>query len=165
MNYTTKTGVVKDYIINPHGVVQQQQVSYLIANYVDQEPNTPLRQFTLHRINTLEVTTQSASRDPAFNIKQYLQEGGLDTILYPEKTIELHFTKSSAQHLYETPLSGEQNISVLKNGKVSVKAPISITQSVKWWILGFGDQVEVVKPKALRDEMKRIAEGMASLYK
>ncbi|MBD3668519.1 MAG: WYL domain-containing protein [Kangiella sp.] len=43
-------------------------------------------------------------------------------------------------------------------------ASITVTQSVKWWLLGFGDQVEVIKPKALREEMKKIAKGMISLY-
>ncbi len=34
-----------------------------------------------------------------------------------------------------------------------------------WWLLAFGEGVEVVKPAALRAEMARTAEALARLYR
>ena len=34
---------------------------------------------------------------------------------------------------------------------------------IRWWILGYGDQVEVIKPKALRDKIAKTAQEMAKI--
>ena len=35
---------------------------------------------------------------------------------------------------------------------------------IAWWILGYGDQVEVLGPKLLRERIKRAAQGMLAMY-
>ncbi|MCK4999835.1 MAG: WYL domain-containing protein [Anaerohalosphaera sp.] len=34
---------------------------------------------------------------------------------------------------------------------------------ISWWILGYGDQVEVIKPKALKDRIRKVAENMLKI--
>jgi predicted DNA-binding transcriptional regulator YafY len=38
------------------------------------------------------------------------------------------------------------------------------TQQLRWWLLGFGDGVEVMKPAKLRREFRDMARGMAEIY-
>jgi predicted DNA-binding transcriptional regulator YafY len=38
------------------------------------------------------------------------------------------------------------------------------TLQLRWWLLGFGDQVEVVAPKSLRQEFAETARNMAGYY-
>ena len=38
------------------------------------------------------------------------------------------------------------------------------TLALRWWLLGFGDKVTVLAPKALREDFKKIAERMAGSY-
>ncbi len=163
MNYTKKGGEIKDYVVSAQGVVQQEQVSYLIATYEGQKAEG-LIQFAIHRINDIEILDSSPKRVAGFDIREYLEQGGLDISLYDEQSIELIFNKSTAQHLNETPLAKDQTLTELKDGRVRVTATINITQSIKWWLLGFGDQVEVIKPKAFRDDMKKTVQGMMELY-
>jgi len=163
MNYTKKGGETKDYTVNAQGVVQQEQVSYLIATY-DGQKAEGLIQFAIHRINNIEILETTAQSVPAFDMREYLEQGGLDISLYKEKDLELIFTQQAAQHLNETPLSKVQKLTSLKDGRVCVNATINISQSIKWWLLGFGDQVEVIKPKAFRDDMKKTVQGMMKLY-
>jgi len=38
------------------------------------------------------------------------------------------------------------------------------TSELRWWLLGFGDQVEVLKPASLRKHFARMAANMATAY-
>jgi predicted DNA-binding transcriptional regulator YafY len=35
---------------------------------------------------------------------------------------------------------------------------------ISWWILGYGDQVEVLAPHELRDKIREMALSMARIY-
>ena len=41
-----------------------------------------------------------------------------------------------------------------------VKATLDDTAQLRWWLLGFSDQVEVLGPKALRNEFIEKTKGM-----
>ena len=36
-------------------------------------------------------------------------------------------------------------------------------EEISWWILGYGDQVQILKPKALREKVLARAKGMIKL--
>ena len=85
--------------------------------------------------------------------------------LHPDKmNIELKFSKMAGSHLYETKLTEDQNISVTRDGFIKVKATVTDDMELRFWIRAFGDSVEVLKPKKLRDEFKQISQRMVKLY-
>ena len=53
----------------------------------------------------------------------------------------------------------------LDNGKIYVKATVSDTAQLRWWLLGFGAQVEVISPKKLREEIIQNAKDMIKVYR
>ena len=66
--------------------------------------------------------------------------------------------------LYETALTKDQDISLTKDGFLKVKATVTDDMELRFWIRAFGDSVEVLKPKKLRDEFKQISKRMVRLY-
>ncbi|SMG66921.1 hypothetical protein BMETH_773_1 [methanotrophic bacterial endosymbiont of Bathymodiolus sp.] len=38
------------------------------------------------------------------------------------------------------------------------------TLELKWWLLGFGDNVEVVEPITMREKFKEVTGRLAKLY-
>ena len=70
-----------------------------------------------------------------------------------------------ATHLRETPLSPDQRVTNLSDGKVQVEATVKDTSQLRWWLQGFGSLVEVVGPNGLREEMAETAQKMAGRYK
>ncbi|MBL8474291.1 MAG: WYL domain-containing protein, partial [Rhodocyclaceae bacterium] len=56
-------------------------------------------------------------------------------------------------HLEETPLAGDQTLDTLPDGRLRITAGVLLTQQLEWWLLGFGDAVEVLAPPALRAHM------------
>ena len=98
-------------------------------------------------------------------IADRLQSGALAFTLPEKKTIKLKvlFDKSAAAHLYESPLSLDQKLTEQED-EVLVEAEVLDTQQLRWWLMGFGDLIEVVAPKSLRKEFAETARNMASYY-
>ena len=163
MTYMKKSGEVKKYIISPQGVIHREQVSYLLATYDNQKIDTP-QTFAIHRIQSFELLSDNAEQIIGFSISDYSENGQLGVKFCEDNQLELIFEKAAAQHLFETPLSDDQKLTVIDDNYIRVQATISIRDSVKWWLLGFGEQVEVIKPIALRQEMTRIACAMSGKY-
>jgi predicted DNA-binding transcriptional regulator YafY len=47
---------------------------------------------------------------------------------------------------------------------VLVRATVQDSAELHWWLLGFGELVEVLAPAALREEFRARAVAMAALY-
>ena len=68
-------------------------------------------------------------------------------------------------HLQETPLSEDQVIEHMQDVRRQVSATVLETRQLVWWLLGFGDGVEVLAPQELREQIigkvKRLADRYA----
>ena len=83
--------------------------------------------------------------------------------------VKLKFSKSAAGHapgghLRETPISKNQKITETDDGFMIIEDTISDVLEFKWWIRAFGDSVEVLEPKSLRDEFAQMSKRMRSMY-
>lgn len=74
------------------------------------------------------------------------------------------FTCSAAAHLWESKLSSDHVISEDREGWVRIEATVADTDQLRWWLLGFGAQVEVLGPEELREEIKEIVFQQGGLY-
>jgi len=74
------------------------------------------------------------------------------------------FAAKTAQHLYESGLSTNQKLTEKQDGKVLLEATVRDDVQLRWWLKGFGDKVEVIGPKQLRDEFVEMAQKLIILY-
>lgn len=56
----------------------------------------------------------------------------------------------SGEHLYETPLSTEQQLQEREDGSLHLSATVPNTRELQWCLLGLHGGVEVLAPAALR---------------
>ena len=70
-----------------------------------------------------------------------------------------------AQHLEECPLPGQKPLRKETDGWLRLHARVADTEQLRWWLRGFGDKVEVIGPKRLREEMAQVARGLAKHYR
>ncbi len=152
----------REYLVHPLGVVTRDTVIYLVCtmwNFSD------VRQLALHRIHAAAMLEEPSRRPEGFSLDGYIAAGAFG---YPEsgETILLDavFTTEAAAHLAESPLSDDQQIAAHGEGLVRVSATILDTKELRWWLLGFGDQVTVLAPTGLRERMRAVAAGMAANY-
>ena len=89
----------------------------------------------------------------------------LEIYLKKPLNIEVNFEAQAGFHLTETPIAEDQDLKWLNDGKLRLKAKVQDTSQLRWWLLGFGGQVEVIKPVALREEFKKTAQKLVKVYK
>ena len=153
---------VNEYVVHPLALIQRGAISYLAATLFDY---TDIRLLALHRVRSANILDERSSRPKDFDIDDYIASGALG--FGKGKTIKLEaiFKAEAAEHLYEMLLSEDQKIMLLADDRVRVKATLVKTAQLVWWITAFGDNVEVVKPTSLRNEMMKIANDMAAVYR
>lgn len=152
-----------DYRVHLLGIVPRGPIIYLVCTLFD---FPDVRLLALHRVRTAEMLA-AASRTPGgFSLDAYLASGALGFGEIEKQTIALEavFSHGAGDHLHETPLSPDQVLSPLSDGRLRLEASVVQTEQLRWWLLGFGDKVEVVKPKALRQELAHIAAALHSTY-
>ena len=154
----------KERIINPLGLVLRGQIHYLICS-MDEDKDNP-RFLPLHRFTKAEWNGNTSYEPKGFSVDKYIKDNNLG-YLYSNKPIHLEakFDRSAGFHLTESSLSKDQEITPLDDGRLLVKAKVSDTAQLRWWLLGFAGQVEVLKPNFLREEMIQNIKSMNKRYK
>ena len=156
-------GELKDYVVNPLGLVFRDGVIYLVCSLFDYEDVVLL---VLHRMEHAEAIDETAHRPADFDLDTYLQKGGLDYRLGEgELDLKLLVEAETAVHLRETPLSRDQTMQASEDGdSVELRAPVADTLQLRWWILGLGPRAEVVEPAHLRQEIAEELTTAADRY-
>ena len=154
----------KTYRAHPLALIQRGGILYLFARLFDY-PNARL--MALHRIEEVTpLAEQPAEAPPGFVLDEELAKGRLDFGAGNLMEICLKFHNGRGEHLNETPLSQNQRIKECPDrpGEITVTATVADTPQLRWWILGFGDGVEVLTPNSVRHELSEITTKMAARY-
>ncbi|GAM09345.1 hypothetical protein OR1_01620 [Geobacter sp. OR-1] len=163
--YRRRNGkVIEECVINPVGIVFVNKAVCLVCTLWDYDD---IKQMPLHRFESVKLLTTPAREIEGFSLRDYVENQKEFHFPVSASDIKLvaNFTAGAAYHLSETPLSTDQEIKKLSDSEVVVTATVADTAQLRWWLLGFGNQVEVVKPKKLRDEMIETVNGMIKRYK
>lgn len=153
----------KDYLMHPLGIVSRVGVIYLICTLWDYDD---VKQFALHRFTHAEMIDGSINIQKTFSLTHYIEQDQQFAYKIEEKSIQLKvlFEASTAAHLSETPLTSNQTLTPQNDGRVLLEAEVMRTLELRWWLLGFGDDVEVIKPKSMRETFKNIASQLSNIY-
>lgn len=162
ISYTSREqGETKNYPVNPLGIVQRGAVTYLVATLYDY---TDIRMLAVHRIVSAQVLDIPAKTPKKFDLSKYISEGAFGFDECGEIELVVRFTEPAVEHLRETPLSLDQKIEPDQADWVRLHATVPNTAQLRWWLMGFGDQVEVLEPTSLRDEFSALSKSMNKIY-
>jgi predicted DNA-binding transcriptional regulator YafY len=151
----------KQFLVNPLALVFRGTVTYLVCTLRDY---TDIRFLSLHRFVEVELTGQPRWVPPGFTLDGYIEEGHIDFLIGDSIELELLIDEEVAIHLRESRLTDQQQMILLDNGQSLFRATVRDTGQLRWWLLGFADQIEVLKPKALREEFRLKTTKMAKVY-
>lgn len=152
---------LKEYIAHPLALIQRGSISYLVATLFDY---TDVLLLAMHRIRSADILDERARHPKDFDIDRYIAKGALGFGDGKLVKLEVIFYAPAAEHLYETPLSEDQIITPVDDNHVRVTATVANTPQLEWWLMGFGDAVEVVKPASLREGIREMVQNMAARY-
>jgi predicted DNA-binding transcriptional regulator YafY len=151
----------KTFLVNPLALVLRGTVTYLVCTLNDY---SDIRLLSLHRFVEAELSDQPSWVPAGFDLDSYIAEGHVDFLIGDTINLELLIDEEVAIHLREVKLSAAQQLIRLDSGQSLFKATVRNTGQLRWWLLGFADQIEVLKPEVLREEFRVKTEKMAGKY-
>ena len=122
-----------------------------------------VRTFKLNRIRDLKTLDKCFTGGEDFDLHNYL---GRAWSMIPEgKTynVSLRFLPKVAENVAEVQWHSTQKASRNGDGSVDLEFRVDGLGEIIWWILGYGDQVQVLAPKALRLKVLETARNMIKL--
>lgn len=124
-----------------------------------------VRTFNLTRITSVTTLNEKFSFPRRFNLERFL---GNAWNLMPqpgqEFQVVVRFAPLVARNVSEVIWHKTQKTKLLGDGSLEFRATVSGLHEIVWWILGYGDQAEVLKPARLRQIVAQRARNMASMY-
>ncbi len=149
-------------IVHPYLLKEYRNRWYIVG--LDDAINE-IRTFGLDRVKSLEIT-QVPFRLSEFNAKEYFKHT-IGMIAPQEKppVIKLAFRKQQAQYLLTQPIHSSQKIVRETKERVVFSFEVHPTYEFIAFILGYGKDVTLLSPVALRTKLKATIAQMADQYK
>jgi proteasome accessory factor B len=124
-----------------------------------------VRTFNLSRIASLEMLQIKFSIPRGFSLERHMRNAWQ---LIPgdgaDDHVEIHFKPLVAQNVAEVLWHKTQQLEFQPDGSLHYKVCVSGLGEIMWWILGYGDQAEVIAPQELRKMVAQRAKNLAAMY-
>lgn len=123
------------------------------------------RTFHLGRIQKFEVLDDSFDMPKGFSLDRYL---GNAWSMIPEPgddyDVSIRFAKKVARNVADVVWHKTQQTELRRDGSLLFRVRVSGLNEISWWVLGYGDQAEVLEPEELRRLVAKHVKNMAKRY-
>lgn len=166
VRYVNLSSGLKWHTLNPLGLVQRDQVTYLLATSLTDRNDPPtVLPFAMHRVIDAEKAYQAAKLPADFSLKAHITEGKMG---FSQKGMEVRkiklkawFSKNLGTALAQTRFSEDQTIKATEDG-VELTATVVDNMTLRWWLLSKTGDIVVLEPKDLREYIaKQLRDGAA----
>jgi len=124
-----------------------------------------MRDFALSRISDVEIQEDTFDMPSDFNVEEYfrssfgLYKGGV------KREVSIRFTPEKAKWVKGQIWHRDQKLKELKDGSIELSFEVAGFSEIMREVLKYGDGVEVVKPKDLRELVIQEAKSILRTYK
>lgn len=146
-------------LVSPYRLLFSRHTWYIVGR---SSLHRAVRMFHLGRIRTLEITTDRYEIPPRFSLEKHLgnawrfvRERG------PDQKVVIRFQPQVATNVSEVLWHKTQELRWNDDGTLDFRVTVSGLGEISWWVLGYGDQAEVLEPAALR---ALLAERIAKMH-
>ena len=150
------------YKIHPAGLVYRGRIIYLICSF--DENHEKIIYLPLQRFKSVEILHEEKSIHQGKKVSSLVKDLLGFKLNNKKLKVKLKFSKMAGAHLFETPLSKNQSIKETKDGFFIVEDEVVDNMELRYWIRAFGDEVEVIQPKTLRDEFVKLSKRLRKKY-
>ena len=142
----------REMTIQPLGLIVRGSAQYLVCTLRDYQD---VRQIALHRLSHTHVLDAPSKSPAGFDFAKYVASSASKYWAQGKIRLVARFSVAAGGHLRETPVSKDQELSDIEgSGQLELRATVESDETLRWWLLGFGSQVEVLEPAALREELR-----------
>jgi predicted DNA-binding transcriptional regulator YafY len=148
--------------IHPYRLLFSRRSWYLIGR---SSLHRATRTFNLGRILDLEVLEDQYQIPRGFSTERYLGNAWhLVPEPGPDREVVVRFGKQVAQNVAEVAWHKTQRLEFHADGTLDFHVTVSGLHEISWWILGYGDRAEVLRPPELRQIIARHVARLAEIY-
>ena len=153
-----RRATVRPYLIEPS---LQTHALYLIGW---DETRAGLRTFKIERMRDVSLTPRTFEPPEPGTVERALQRAW--DIIADQEAVEvvLLFSPNVSARVGETTWHPTQSIQTRPDGTLHWQATVSGTIEIRLWILSWGDDVEVLAPASLRDDVAATHRRAAGRY-
>jgi len=154
--------VSKNYLVSPYLLKEYRNRWYLIAySHLKKQVIT----LALDRVQAIQPGTEAYFYDTQFNAQAFFQYSIGITQVHTQtpQTVVLLFTPHQAAYIISQPLHASQQVKHTDRG-VEVTLTVYLTVELKMAILGYGNQVKVLQPPELVNDIKATINQMQEQY-
>ncbi|HPQ71181.1 MAG TPA: WYL domain-containing transcriptional regulator [bacterium] len=150
----------REYVIKPCGIVVYRQILYLAA-FSAERPDVTI--FSVRRIRRIEVTDEAFDPPEGFSLAETIDRSF--GIYQGEPTeVRIRFDAEVAHYPEEILFHPSQVNKKNTDGSLEVTMTVGGLQEVVWWVLSYTDQVQVLHPPELAEQVRRTALAIAAKY-
>jgi proteasome accessory factor B len=153
-------GQTIDCVLSPYHLFYNQRAWYIVGR---SSIHKTIRTFKLNRIKETQILDDQFDDGDNFDLTEYI---GRAWSMIPEGRIydvRLKFTPKVANNVSEVQWHQTQKVKRNPDGSAIIDFRVDGLGEITWWILGYGDQVEVLTPAALRSRIAEVAREMVKL--
>ena len=139
--------------VNPYGLKEFKNRWYILANdCIDSN----IKSFALDRLTNLEITNRPFKFPMTFNIEEHFRYcfGIISPSDEEPQEIVLSFDPIQGKYIKTLPLHGTQQVLIDNKDELQIKLKLCITHDFLMELLSFGDNMKVLQPASLADEIK-----------
>ena len=148
-------------LVSPYQMLFQNRSWYVIGR---SSLHKEVRTFHVGRIQSSIITNDSYEIPPRFTLKKYFGNAWRMIREEPEVEVIVRFKPLVAKNVSEVQWHSTQRLVWNPDGSLNFHAQVAGIREISWWILGYGDQAEVLAPRSLRELIFSHIQKMASAY-
>ena len=162
LQYRSASGEVTERIVHPYFLEasRSEPASYVIGY---DELRDAIRTFKIERVVQADLLDSSYTIPDDFDPYQFLASSW-SVMNEREVEVWLRFSPVVAERVKESVWHHSQQIDNLPGGGCDLRMQVGGIREVRAWVLGWGADVEVLAPQALRDEVQDHARRMLARY-
>lgn len=154
-------GVTVRQIYRDRRALEQQLMSLVIAHC---NLAGAIRVFKVERIERIQLLDEHYSTPTDFDANEYLSPAWGITVHGEIETVKLRFAPELAMIAEETIWHPSQVMELQPDGSALVTMRLAINVQLQAFILGWGEEVEVLEPESLRKDIAHTTRQILKIY-
>lgn len=150
-------------LVEPYALKEFKNRWYIMAK--DSKDNN-IKSFALDRLTNLEITNQTYQYPDNYSIEQSYRYcfGIISPNDEEPQDIILSFDQFQGKYIKTLPLHDTQQVLVDNDEEMKIKLKLCLTHDLVMELLSFGDNMKVIEPKSLADQIKQAHEKAYRQY-
>lgn len=148
-------------LVSPYEMFFQNRAWYVVGR---SSLHREVRTFQIGRIQSSTLTADNYVIPPRFSLKKHFGNAWRMIREVPDVEVVVRFQPLVARNVQEVVWHATQKTEWNADGTLEFRVTVAGVREISWWILGYGDQAEVLAPPALREIIQGHVQRLAARY-